>query len=634
MKKFIVIALAILAILCFASCDESTPTDTKDVTDTQSESDTGSNTDITADTDYEKEDASVKFDDKINIKCLYLDDSWDFGAYSRATPYDYNEYNEINVLYLPENFVYSVLVEYKEPIVSIDKALDGKIADVADKIDFSDEFYTYGVKKMITENTRVIKLDNSSIMLLYDGFYEYNKVQKEGLHALFEDGSIKKATVDVFSCDKEPTETYEMITMDGCFFKDNMEGVLLKTYDDFLYCKENYIRYNPSDSEFSIDGSVFEQYDVFVTSAKLHNPSGFKIMEGRYVFTDTIYYNGDDSLIADNTPTGTVKLVMIPKSEENVPIKYKTAYTTVFWHAIDTSEKTVCFDDKIFFNTYISDLFIKITGQRPQWLVEKYDSLFTVNEYGERNLTYIPEICNYYICVEFDPQPNRGMYIPYYPAADNIIETALTHFSAAYLKTENCKKIRINYSSVLYLYSAEEFESIQKEGLHALFGDSSVTKATVGMFSIDEDFEGYDSVCVYSDSEPSKFNYTSNTIGQLITTYDDLTEFLSDYELTLTGDKISEATFENYDVLAINTYFNSEHFKLSGFRIIDGKYYLTYTGTLDFIDDIDKIVTRYDVSLVIVPKSSPGVDYEAGEILLFSASSNIDHMSTPFDYCE
>ncbi|MGM9665926.1 MAG: hypothetical protein ACI3XX_05255, partial [Eubacteriales bacterium] len=616
---------------------ESTPTDTQDITDTQSESETGSNTDtesdtdtqsdtdIVADTDYENEDASVKFDDKINIKCLYLGDSWDFGTYSRATPYDYNEYKETNVLYLPENFVYSVLVEYKEPIVSFDKALNGKMADIVDKIDFSEEFYTYGVKKMITENTKVIKLDNSSIMLLYDGFYEYNKVQKEGLHALFEDGSIKKATVDVFSCDKEPTETYEMITMDGCFFRDNMEGVLLKTYNDFAYCEANYIRYNSADSEFSIDGNVFEQYDVFVTSARLHNPSGFKIMEEQYVFTDTIYYDGDDSLIADNTPTGTVKLVMIPKSEENVPLRYKTAYTTVFWHAIDTSEKTVCFDDKIFFNTYISDLFIKIPEQRPQWLVEKYDSLFTVNEYGERNLTYIPEICNYYICVEFDPQPNRGTYIPYYPAADNIIKTALTHFSAPYLKTENCKKVRINYSSVLYLYSAEEFESIQKEGLHALFGDNSVTKATVGMFSVDEDFEGYDSVCVYSDIKPSKFGND----GQLITTYDELTEFLSEYEFTLTGDKINEATFENYDVLAINAYFGSEWSKLSGFRIIDGKFYLSYTQIKTI--EVQDIVT-YQVSLVIVPKSDTDIGSKTKELLLFGASINIDQMSTPFDY--
>ena len=129
MKKFIVIALA---ILCFASCDESTPTDTKNITDTQSESDTGNNTDTQSDTDTgsatdtqreteivtgtgtvtdtenDEPEQNVTFDEKI----LFNINPWDDAPYNsnfimgqNERHYTINEYGERNLIYMPETSI-------------------------------------------------------------------------------------------------------------------------------------------------------------------------------------------------------------------------------------------------------------------------------------------------------------------------------------------------------------------------------------------------------------------------------------------------------------------------------------------------------------------------------------------------
>lgn len=344
MKKFIVIALAILAILCFASCDESTPTDTKDVTDTQSESDTGNNTDTQSDTDTgsatdtqreteivtgtgtvtdtenDEPEQNVTFDEKI----LFNINPWGDAPYNsnfimgqNERLYTINEYGERNLIYMPETYTYYICVEYDLPGVFYHNSgiyyKDDPFIEKYGPLYYFD-IITKGVQKIISENVEQIPLTPSSILFVYDSFSEFASIQKEGLHGLFGDEYVTRATVGILQ-EKHPDERYDMIEIyyDTAKPKFNA-GQLIKTYDDFTtFLSENEL------STDKITEATFEENDVFAISwsggYSTPHIADFRIVNDKYYLT-TVYDDGISE--GPDWVTYEICLIIVPKDDANV----------------------------------------------------------------------------------------------------------------------------------------------------------------------------------------------------------------------------------------------------------------------------------------------------------------------------
>ncbi|MGM9646227.1 MAG: hypothetical protein ACI3XS_06015 [Eubacteriales bacterium] len=346
MKKFIVIALAILAILCFASCDENkgTPTDTQDITDTQNESDTGSNTDTQSDTDTgsatdtqreteivtgtetvtdtenDEPAQNVTFDEKI----LFNINPWgdlpynsNFVVGQNERLYTINEYGEKNLIYMPETYTYYICVEYDLPGVFYNNSSghyedDPFIEKYGPLYHF--DITTKGVQKILSENVEQIPLTPSSVLFVYDSFSEFASIQKEGLHGLFGDAYVTRATVGILQ-EKYPDERYEMIEIyyDTAKPKFNA-GQLIKTYDDFTtFLSENEL------STDKITEATFEENDVFAISWSLGysipHIADFRIVNDKYYLT-TVY--DEEFSEGHDWVTYQICLIIVPKDDANV----------------------------------------------------------------------------------------------------------------------------------------------------------------------------------------------------------------------------------------------------------------------------------------------------------------------------
>ncbi len=278
----------------------------------------------------------------------------------------------------------------------------------------------------------------------------------------------------------------------------------------------------------------------------------------------------------------------------------------------DEPAQNVTFDEKILFN-------INPWGDLPynsNFVVGQNERLYTINEYGEKNLIYMPETYTYYICVEYDLpgvfyNNSSGHY-----EDDPFIEKygPLYHFDfitkgVQKILLENVEQIPLTPSSILFVYdSFSEFASIQKEGLHGLFGDAYVTRATVGILQEKYPDEKYEMIEIYYDTAKPKFN-----AGQLIKTYDDFTTFLSENELST--DKITEATFEENDVFAISWSLGYSTPHIADFRIVNDKYYLTTVYDKEFSEGFDWVT--YQICLIIVPKDDANVKCNVDDVIVF-----------------